>query len=70
MAPAGTPRPVVERLREAVAKASGVAELRTRFGERGIELVASATPDEFGAFLRKHVEEFEVLARQTGMKNP
>jgi tripartite-type tricarboxylate transporter receptor subunit TctC len=58
---------VVERLREGIAKAAAVGELRTRFLEQGIELVSSASPDEFAAFLRRHVEEFAVLARQAGM---
>ena len=67
VAPAGTPRAVVERLRDAVAKAVAVPELRTRFAEQGIDLIASASSEEFGAFLRKQVEEFAVLAREAGM---
>ena len=68
MAPAGTPRPVVERLRDAVAKAVAVPELRSRFGEMAIELTASPSSEDFAAFLRKQVEEFAVLAKQVGMK--
>lgn len=67
LAPAGTPRPVIDRLRDAVAKAVAVTELRNRFLEQGIELVASASSEEFAAFLRRQVEEFATLARQTGM---
>jgi len=66
MAPAGTPREVVERLRDGVAKASA-SEAHQRLLELGIELVASKSPDEFATFLRKQVEEFAILARQTGM---
>src|SRR6185503_1896536 len=68
VAPAGTPRAVVERLRDGVAKAVAVTELRTRFAEQGIDLIASASSEEFAAFLRKQVEEFAVLAREAGMK--
>ncbi len=67
MAPAGTPREVIERLRDSVAKAAAVTELRNRFRDQGIELIASASTEEFAAFLRKQVEEFTVLARQAGM---
>ena len=67
MAPAGTPRDVIERLREGVAKAAAVAEVHQRLLDQGIELVSSNTADDFGAFLRKQVDEFAVLARQTGM---
>jgi tripartite-type tricarboxylate transporter receptor subunit TctC len=54
-------------LRDAVAKAVAVTELRNRFAEQGIELIASASSEEFAAFLRKQVEEFAVLAREAGM---
>jgi tripartite-type tricarboxylate transporter receptor subunit TctC len=67
VAPAGTPRQVVERLRDGVAKAAAATELRNRFLEQGIELVASTSSEEFAAVLRKQVEEFATLARQAGM---
>ena len=67
VAPAATPREVIERLRDGVAKAVAVMELRNRFLERGIELIASDSTEEFAAFLRAQVEEFAILARQAGM---
>lgn len=67
MAPAGTPRTVLERIRAEVAKAAAVPELRNRYLEIGIELVSSNSPEEFGNFLRKHVEDFTRLAREAGM---
>ena len=67
MAPAGTPRAVLERLRAEVAKAAAVPELRTRYLDLGIELVSSNTPDDFSHFLRAHVEEFNRLAREAGL---
>jgi len=45
-----------------------VTDLRNRFAEQGIDLIASASSEEFAAFLRKQVEEFAILARQVGMK--
>jgi len=67
MAPAGTSRAVLERLRAEVVKAAAVPELRNRYQELGIELVSSATPEDFGNFLRKHVEDFTRLAREAGL---
>jgi tripartite-type tricarboxylate transporter receptor subunit TctC len=67
MAPAGTPRDIVDRLRAEVAKAVAVTELHRRFIEQGIDLVASNSADEFAAFLKKQVEDFAILVRQTGM---
>jgi len=68
MAPAGTPREIVERLHGEVAKAVAVSELRGRFQSQGIELIASKSPDAFAAFLGKHIEEFTQLAREAGIK--
>lgn len=67
VAPAGTPREIVERLHAEIARAVATADVRNRFHEQGIELVASRSPEEFGAFLRKQFDEFTKLARQTGM---
>ena len=69
MAPAGTPREVIERIRAEVAK--GVAEpvLHKRFLDIGIELLSSAGSDEFAAFLKKQASEFAVLAREAGIKS-
>jgi tripartite-type tricarboxylate transporter receptor subunit TctC len=67
VAPAGTPREVIERLRAEVVKAAAVPELRRRFSDQGIELIASGSAEEFAGFLRKQTEEFAVLARQAGI---
>ncbi len=67
LAPAGTPRAVLERLRAEVAKAAAVPELRNRYAELGIELVSSSSPEDFSDFLRKNVEEFVRLARDAGL---
>jgi tripartite-type tricarboxylate transporter receptor subunit TctC len=67
VAPAGTPREAIERVRAEVAKAAAATELRNRFIEQGIELVGSASAEEFAGYLRKQVEEFAILARQAGI---
>ena len=67
MAPAGTPREAIGRLHGEIAKAVTAPELRGKFLEQGIELVASSTPEEFAVFLRKQVDEFAKLAQQAGM---
>jgi tripartite-type tricarboxylate transporter receptor subunit TctC len=67
VAPAGTPRELIERLRAEVTKAVAVTELRNRFLEQGIELISSRSAEEFTAFLRQQVEEFARLAQQAGL---
>jgi tripartite-type tricarboxylate transporter receptor subunit TctC len=67
MAPGGTPRAILERIRAEVVKAAAVPELRNRYQEIGIELASSHSPEEFGDFLRRHVEDFTRLARDAGL---
>ena len=68
MAPAGTPREILVRLNQAVAKAVADRELYQRFIERGVELKASASPDEFTAYVTAEFEKKGRLARAAGIK--
>ena len=68
MAPAGTPREILERLRLAVVTAVSAQELRQRFLERAIELEASRSLDEYAAFVRDEVGAFARLARDANLK--
>jgi len=69
MAPAGTPAEIVERLRAAVATAVAQPELRKRFLERAIELQASASSQEFTAYVKSEVESFARLARDANLRS-
>jgi tripartite-type tricarboxylate transporter receptor subunit TctC len=68
VAPAGTPREILARVNRAVAEAVRAPDLHARFLERGIELVASASPEAFGGYLRAEVEKKGRLAREAGIK--
>ena len=68
MAPAGVPRDALERLQSEIAKVLAVPELRKRYLERGIELEASRTPDEFSAYIKSQVENYARIARDAGIK--
>jgi tripartite-type tricarboxylate transporter receptor subunit TctC len=68
MAPAGTPSAVLNRVHAEVAKAVKVAEVRKRFDDQGIELVASTSPEEFTAYIRNEVAKYAKLAREAGIR--
>jgi tripartite-type tricarboxylate transporter receptor subunit TctC len=68
LAPAGTPRDVLSRLQGEVARIVAVPALRAGFLERGVELAASASPDEFTAYVRNEVAASARLARDAGIK--
>ncbi|HET7766232.1 MAG TPA: tripartite tricarboxylate transporter substrate binding protein [Burkholderiales bacterium] len=68
VAPAGTPHEVLVRLNRAVAGAVSEPDLHKRFIERGIELKASASPEEFGAYIKAEAEKKKRLAQEAGIK--
>jgi tripartite-type tricarboxylate transporter receptor subunit TctC len=69
VAPAGTPHEILARLNRAVAAAVSEPELYKRFIERGIELKASASPEEFAAHIRAEFEKKKRLAQEAGIKS-
>jgi tripartite-type tricarboxylate transporter receptor subunit TctC len=68
VAPAATPRAVLSRLHAEVSRVMGNAEFRKKFLERGIEMVASRSPEEFGAYVKSEAEAFARLVREAGIK--
>jgi tripartite-type tricarboxylate transporter receptor subunit TctC len=56
-APAGTPRPIVDKIQGDVAKALAVPEVRERFVSQGAE-PGGNTPDQFSAFIKGEIEKW------------
>ena len=61
-APAGTPRPVVERLDAATRSALAAPELRARFAELGLEPFPAGS-EELGAYLAAEIEKWVGVVR-------
>jgi len=68
VAPAGTPREILMRLNQEVAKVVRAPDLRKRFLDRGVELKASASPEEFTAHVKAEFEKKGKLAREAGIR--
>ena len=65
VAPAGTPRDVVERLNKAFSAALQAPETRSRFAALMAEPVAT-TPEQFGAFIKKEWSRYEAVVKASG----
>lgn len=65
MAPAKTPREVVERLSTDIMKIVNTAEMKEIYIKQGL-LATANTPDQFASFLRAEVEETARLVKTTG----
>ncbi|MBC7780079.1 MAG: tripartite tricarboxylate transporter substrate binding protein, partial [Proteobacteria bacterium] len=51
-----------------IVQAVKTPELRARLGELGIELTASASPEEATAFVRAEVARMAKLVKEAGIK--
>ena len=67
MAPAGTPRDIVERLNSEIARIIARPAIREAWARQGAEPMAM-TPDAFGAFMKSDIEKWAKLIEQAGIK--
>ncbi len=67
LAPAGTPRPIVERLHQAIVKAARAPEVRKRFAAMAMEPVSS-TPEEFAKVIREEIDTWGKVVKAAGIK--
>jgi tripartite-type tricarboxylate transporter receptor subunit TctC len=65
-APKGTPRDIIDWLRNEVAKAIASPDVRERFTALGVE-PSGMSPDEYGALMRNDARRWAELIRATGI---
>ncbi|MBT2300713.1 tripartite tricarboxylate transporter substrate binding protein [Variovorax paradoxus] len=67
MAPAGTPRPVIDKLNAEANQVLRSADMKRRMAEFGAE-VGGGTPEEFGQFIVSEIKRYESIVRLSGAK--
>jgi tripartite-type tricarboxylate transporter receptor subunit TctC len=67
VAPAATPRDVVDRLNKAFVTALQAPETKTRFAQLMAEPVGN-TPEQFGAFMKKELTRYESVVKASGAR--
>ena len=60
MVPAGTPKPIIDKISKDVAAGLQAPDMKARFDPQGAEL-ASSTPEKFGEVLRSDAERYGAL---------
>jgi tripartite-type tricarboxylate transporter receptor subunit TctC len=68
VAPAGTPRPIVERWSGELARIMALTDVRERLAELGMEPAAPNSPDEFGALVREQLTVWTRFVKAAGLK--
>jgi tripartite-type tricarboxylate transporter receptor subunit TctC len=67
MAPAGTPRPVLERLSAEMVKVVNTSDVKESWSKQGA-VPMGMTPGEFDKFIRQDIQKWSKLVKDTGMK--
>jgi tripartite-type tricarboxylate transporter receptor subunit TctC len=67
LAPAGTPRPVIDRLNHDARALLGDPAMKAQLAPQGVVLKPS-TPEEFGAFLRSEVATWAKVVQDSGAR--
>jgi tripartite-type tricarboxylate transporter receptor subunit TctC len=67
MAPAATPKPILERLSNEVRKVINAPDVKDNWAKQGAVPMAMA-PEEFGKFVREDIAKWGKLVKDTGMK--
>ena len=67
LVPSGTPRPIVEKLRAAIAKVLADPEVRARMLRSGVIAVASKSPEEFRAYMDAETAKWSKVIEDNGL---
>ena len=67
LAPARTPRPVIERLYQAISRSSGNAEVKEKLAMQGVEVV-NKTAEEFAAVIKRETVQWAKVIKAAGIK--
>ena len=67
MAPAGTPKAVVDRLNAEITRATAAPEMREAWAKQGATAM-SMTPEEFARFMREDIEKWARIVKLSGAR--
>ena len=65
--PAGTPKPVIEKLHKEIAAIQDMPEVQQQFLNRGAEVV-KMTPAQFQAYIEREIAKWGDVVKQAGIK--
>ncbi len=67
LAPAGTPRPIIDRLNQEIVRVLNTPDIKERLNAEGTEIVAS-TPEDFAKHIKSETEKWAKVIKAAGIK--
>jgi tripartite-type tricarboxylate transporter receptor subunit TctC len=67
LAPAGTPRPIINRLHQALTRGASSPEVVSRLAAQGVEVV-NRKPEEFASLIRREIAQWNKVVKAAGIK--
>jgi tripartite-type tricarboxylate transporter receptor subunit TctC len=69
LVPAGTPRPIVDKLHAAIVKVLADPEIQARMRKGGAIAVSSPSPDDFRAYLDTETARWTKVIEESGVRS-
>lgn len=66
LAPAGTPRPIIDRLYQAITRGASSPEVVKRLAEQGVEVV-NRKPEEFAGLIKREIAQWNKVVKAAGI---
>ena len=67
-APAGTPKPIVDRLHAEMTKVLAMPDVQAAFGKQGMQVAPSPSPEAFGELMRSERDRIADLVKKAGIE--
>jgi tripartite-type tricarboxylate transporter receptor subunit TctC len=68
LAPAGTPKPIIDKLYAGMAKALAMEDVKQAIIKQGSEPVASKSADDFANYVKAEIEKFRPVIKAAGLE--
>jgi tripartite-type tricarboxylate transporter receptor subunit TctC len=68
LAPAGTPKPIIDKLHAGLVKALAMPDVKEAIAKSGSKAVSSPSPEAFGQFIKSEMEKFHPVIKAAGLE--
>ena len=68
LAPAGTPKPIVDKLYAGMAKALAMSDVKDAILKQGSKPLASKSPEDFGRYIKAEIDKYRPVIKAAGLE--